>query len=96
MPLVMMEAMARGSVIIATPVGDIPRHITACRNGFLFSSATDEQQIIREGAEFFRQLVSDPVLFEKMAERNLEQAYSTYGLSAFEQAYQSLIETLLK
>jgi L-malate glycosyltransferase len=96
MPLVMMEAMARGSVIIATPVGDIPRHITAGRNGYLFSSATDEQQIIREGVEFFRQLLSDPVLFEKMAERNLEQAYSSYGLAGFEEAFHSLIETLLK
>lgn len=96
MPLVMMEAMARGSVIMATPVGDIPLHITSGRNGFLFSTATDEQQIIREGVEFLRQLLADPILFEKIAEQNLEQAYTQYGLSSFEHAYRTLIESLLK
>lgn len=96
LPMVMLEAMARGSVIIATPVGDIPLHVANGRNGFLFSTSTNEQQIVREGVEYLRQLLSNPVLLEKMSTNNLEQAYEQYDLSTFDQAYRSLIESHLQ
>ena len=44
-PMVVMEAMARGCIILATPVGDLPAHIHQSRQGFLFSTVTDEEKI---------------------------------------------------
>lgn len=95
LPLVMMEAMARGSVILATPVGDLPLHVRPGQNGFLFSTVTDEQRIVREAIEFFALLIKDPKLLEKMSENNIEQAYSQYGLPTFDEQYKKLIESHL-
>lgn len=95
LPLVMMEAMAAGSIIIATPVGDIPYHIKDAVNGFLFSSVEDEDKIVEEAIGFLKTLASDTALAKKISDTNLEQAFSQYGLPSFEKQYQTLIETYL-
>lgn len=95
LPLVMMEAMAAGSIIMATAVGDIPYHIKNAVNGFLFSSVEDEQKIVEEAIVFLKQLAADSALAKKISDTNLEQAFSQYGLPSFEQQYQNLFETYL-
>lgn len=95
LPLVMMEAMATGSIIIATPVGDIPYHIQQGINGYLFSTVDDEQKIIEEAIGYLKILAADKALQKKMSDTNLEQAFSQYGLPSFEQQYQNLIESYL-
>jgi L-malate glycosyltransferase len=94
-PLVVMEAMAQGSVIMGTPVGDMPVHITPGVNGFLFSSVHDESIILREAETFTRQLLNDPGLVERISAGNIEYAYGNFGLANFEKNYRELIETYL-
>lgn len=94
-PLVIMEAMARGAVIMATPVGDIPVHVQQDINGRVFSSVNDEVAILREATEFVQQLQNDPEKFRRMSAANIAYAYKTFGLHNFEQQYSTLIENQL-
>ena len=95
-PMVVEEAMARGSIIIATPVGDIPIHIKQGVNGFLFSTVSDEQLIIEEAVVFIRQLLSDAALCHTISSNNLDYAYANFGLLNFEAHYQKLIQSHLQ
>jgi L-malate glycosyltransferase len=94
-PIVVEEAMARCSIIIGTPVGDMPVHIKQGVNGFLFSSINDETKIIEEAVKFISQLLADPALCRSISEANLEYAYSNFGLRNFENRYRELIESYL-
>jgi glycosyltransferase involved in cell wall biosynthesis len=94
-PLVIMEAMARGSVILATPVGDIPIHVQQGVNGFLFSSIKDEQLITKEAEAYVAKLIEDPALLTRISANNIEYAYGNFGLHNFESRYQQLIESYL-
>ena len=42
LPLVALEAMARGIIVIATPVGDLPHFIKSGENGFLAKENADD------------------------------------------------------
>lgn len=95
-PMVVEEAMARGSIIIATPVGDMPVHIKQGVNGFLFSTVADEQLIIEEAVVFIRQLLSDTALCHTISSNNIDYAYANFSLHNFEESYRNLIESHLQ
>jgi glycosyltransferase involved in cell wall biosynthesis len=94
-PMVVMEAMARGSIIIATPVGDLPVHIKHGENGFLFSSVRDESKIIHEGVEYIQRLLEDRQLCQRISDNNLRYAYENFGLATFGKHYRELFEFYL-
>lgn len=94
-PLVVMEAMVQGSVIMGTPVGDMPVHIRQGINGFLFSTVKDEATIIMEAEQFTKLLLHDPALLERISKANIAYAYDNFGLANFERNYRELIETYL-
>lgn len=91
-PMVVIEAMAHGCVVMATPVGDIPLHIRHGENGFTFSSVNDEELICREGQEWLQQLKNDPVLFEKISGAALAYATANFGIEKFNQSYAELLK----
>jgi L-malate glycosyltransferase len=95
-PLVIMEAMARGTVIIATPVGDIPVHVKQGENGLVFSSIHDEESMFREARAFILQLQSHPEQFSKISAQNIAYAYDNFGLPTFVEQYKTLIENHLR
>jgi glycosyltransferase involved in cell wall biosynthesis len=95
-PMVVEEAMARGSIIIATPVGDMPVHIKQGVNGFLFSTVSDEQLIIEEAVSYIRQLLNEPALCQSISSNNLTYAFNNFGLRNFEAHYQDLIRSYLQ
>jgi glycosyltransferase involved in cell wall biosynthesis len=93
-PMVIMEAMAHGCIIIATPVGDIPVHIKAGVNGFLFSSVENEQTIVQEGIEFIEHLKADPRLLQQISVNNIKYAREHFGIDTFKATYVALIHSL--
>lgn len=90
-PLAVIEGMAYGCAIIATPVGDIPEHVRQNENGFLFSTVENEQQIIDEGANFILQLKQDAELLKKMGENNIRYAQEHFSYERFAKAYQEVL-----
>jgi glycosyltransferase involved in cell wall biosynthesis len=91
-PMVIMEAMANGCAIIATPVGDIPLHVKNNLNGFLFSSVENEIKIMEEGIEFIQNLFHDKKLFETISKNNTNYAKHNFGIERFNKQYQDLLE----
>lgn len=92
-PLAVIEGMAYGCAILATPVGDIPLHIKPEENGFLFSSIADEDKIVNEGVGFILELKNNPALQKAIAENNIHYAHSIFGYKRFAADYQKLIYT---
>jgi len=94
-PMVVMEAMARGCIIIATPVGDIPLHVLNNVNGYTFSSVTDEERILDEAKDLARRLLADTELRKCISANNIEYANANFGLTKFGERYRELIESYL-
>lgn len=89
-PMVVMEAMAHGCVILSTAVGDIPYHVKNNENGFLFSNTNDEATIIAEAAEKITWLKNNRHEMKKMAATNIEYAKHNFGIERFNKDYREL------
>ena len=90
-PMVMIEAMANGLAILATPVGDIPYHLKNGVNGFIFSSTKNEQIIIEEAIEGLEKLVNNNNLFNEISNYNTLYARQHFDLKDFATSYQKLL-----
>jgi glycosyltransferase involved in cell wall biosynthesis len=90
-PMVMIEAMANGLAILATPVGDIPYHLKNGINGFLFSSIDDEEIIIGEAVTYIKELVNDERLFSEINNCNALYARKNFDIKDFAISYQKLL-----
>jgi glycosyltransferase involved in cell wall biosynthesis len=89
-PMVIMEAMAHGCVILSTAVGDIPFHVINNKNGFLFSKTEDEQAIINEAAEKILWLKNNRDELQRMASTNIAHANDNFGIERFNKDYKDL------
>jgi glycosyltransferase involved in cell wall biosynthesis len=90
-PMVIMEAMTSGCAIMATPVGEIPFHIKNGENGFLFSSAVNETDIIREGCEIILRLKNNPEQWKKISATSICYATENFGIEKFNSSYSDLL-----
>ena len=89
-PMVIMEAMANGVVVITTAVGGIPEHITHGENGFLIK-AEEEKEIIRQGIEQIRSLCNDTTLLRTISRNGRTYAEQNFSTAVFCQAYTKLL-----
>jgi glycosyltransferase involved in cell wall biosynthesis len=93
-PMVVIEAMAYGVAIIATPVGDIPFHVETERSGFLFSTIEDEKEMIQQGKNFILKLRSDPELLNKIQHHNIAYAKAHFNIEQFNASYVQVFQSL--
>ena len=93
-PMVVMEAMANGCAILATPVGDIPLHVRDGGNGLLFTSVTDEALIVEEAVEKIIALKNNPGQLEKMIAANIRYAHHNFGIERLYEDYRNLLKSL--
>jgi glycosyltransferase involved in cell wall biosynthesis len=90
-PMVIMEAMAYGCVILSTAVGDIPYHIRNNENGFLFSNTNNEVSIINEATEKITWLKNNRDQVNRIAANNIEYAKNNFGIERFNKDYRELL-----
>lgn len=93
-PLVAMEAMARGLCILSTPVGIINEHIKNGKNGFTFTSVSDENLIVTEAIHYINELNNKGNLRTVISENNMDYAYRNFGIEKFREAYRLFFKIL--
>jgi glycosyltransferase involved in cell wall biosynthesis len=87
-PIVLMEAMANGCIVMATPVGDIPYHINDS-NGYLFSSAKEEK-VTDEAIQWLK--VITPEKIETLSASAKDYAFKNFGIEQFNQQYKAILQ----
>ena len=90
-PLVVMEAMARGLVILSTSVGDVPFHVKKGINGHIIE-AGEEEKIVAEAVDFINNL--EPEKMFSMSQNNIKYAFDNFGIDRFNQNYRKLFQSL--
>ena len=86
LPIVVMEMMAYGKVIISTNVNGIPDYILHEQNGFLISS-NNEEDIVMEGVGYIKQLITNSDLKKALGARSREIAKQRFDYRKFCKEY---------
>ena len=91
LPVVIMQMMAYGKVIVSTAVNAIPDYIHHMKNGLLIQ-AVDEDKIIQEGTSYIEKLLQEPELRKKLGDRSREIAIKKFSREAFCSNYHKLLK----
>ncbi|MBC7535378.1 MAG: glycosyltransferase family 4 protein [Ferruginibacter sp.] len=86
LPIVVMQMMAHGKVVVSTAVNAIPDYIHHMENGLLIS-ATDEEGIVKEGVSYISMLAENPALRLQLGMRSREIAVEKFSREHFCSTY---------
>lgn len=89
-PMLIMEAMANGVVVISTSVGGIPEHIHTGNNGLLVT-AEDENAIVDELLHALQELSRDREQIKRLAEASRQYAFNYFGKKPFCEGYRKVL-----
>ncbi len=95
-PMVVMEAMAMGCAIIATPVGDLPIHVLNNINGQIVSEVNNENKIIAEMKDAIISLNANREMLKQISHNNINYANLNFNISNFNSAYKQLVKHKLQ
>ena len=90
LPIVVMEMMAYGKVVLSTAVNGIPDYITHVQNGLLIN-ATEEKNIVNEGVDLLKLLIKDPLLKISLGKKSREIAIQKFNGELFCSEYNKLL-----
>lgn len=88
-PVVIMEAMANGLAVIATPVGDIPNRLNG-ENGIVLSTA-DEDKVVAEVVAEIKKLLDSPDQLAAMKNSARKYAETNFSEEKFRSEYRKLL-----
>ena len=91
-PMVVMEAMAYGCIVIATPVGDIPFHVRNEVNGFTTNGVVDEKIVVNEMIHCIQKVDSNKNQLQKISLNNIEYAKKHFDIEVFNEKYRALLK----
>ena len=91
LPIVVMEMMARGKIIITTAVNALPDYINHKVNGFLISS-TNENDIVNEGASYIETIIHHRSLQTSLGLKSREIAIEKFSYQKFCVAYKEVLQ----
>ncbi len=89
LPIVIMDMMARGKVVLSTAVDGIPDYITHLENGLLIKE-TEEKKIIEKGIELIKELIANPELRTSIGQASYKYAQQHFSGESFCSAYTTL------
>ena len=91
LPLVVMQMMAYGKVVLSTAVNGIPDYISHMTNGLLIR-ATDEAGIVEEGVQLLQLLIDHPALRLRLGEKNMQIAAQKFDGQLFCRQYRKVLQ----
>lgn len=90
LPIVVMDMMAQGRVVVSTAVDGIPDYVKHMENGLLIDAVLDEEDVIKKGVEAILQLDDEPALVRKLSASAREFALANFSADAFDDAYRKV------
>lgn len=87
-PVVIMEAMANGLVVIATPVGDIPNRLDN-KNGIVLISS-DAKDVVSETLKQVKMLAGEPDKMSAIRSEAHRYALDNFSMARFRKDYRKL------
>ncbi len=90
LPLVVMDMMARGKIILSTDVDGIPDYITHKETGMLITEKEDDK-IVAQAIELIELLLNDPELRKAIELRTYRFAVEHFGESNFNNFYRRVL-----
>ena len=90
LPIVVMDMMARGKIVISTAVDGIPDYITHKENGLLITE-TEEEKIVRQGIELLKLLINDHDLRSQIGIKSYQYAIKHFSGETFCQSYREIL-----
>jgi glycosyltransferase involved in cell wall biosynthesis len=90
LPIVVMDMMARGKIVISTAVDGIPDYITHKENGLLITE-TEEEKIIRQGIELLKLLINNHDLRNQIGAKSYQYALKHFSGETFCQSYRKIL-----
>lgn len=90
LPIVVMEMMARGKIIITTAVNGLPDYIQHRVNGFLITK-TGEDDIVREGVSYIEELTQNKAEQNTMGAKSREIAIEKFSYQKFCHQYRMIM-----
>ncbi|GAB3354491.1 glycosyltransferase [Arachidicoccus ginsenosidivorans] len=82
LPIVVMQMMAYGKIVVSTAVGGIPDYIKDGENGYLIT-AMEDNKIIEEGVAIIKKVISNKETTRAMGIFNKEKAVELFGKNTF-------------
>ncbi|RYY60597.1 MAG: glycosyltransferase [Chitinophagaceae bacterium] len=93
-PLVLMEAMARGAVVISTPVGIVNLHLKNGISGFVINALSTDQEVAAELTLYIEKLYRNREELARISEYSVDYAFEHFDLSTLAREYQDLFYSL--
>ena len=90
LPIVVMDMMARGKVVVSTDVGGISDYITHGENGLLIIE-TEEEQIIKRGIELLELLINNPDIRKNIGKRSYQYSLKHFSGEQFCKSYTKIL-----
>jgi glycosyltransferase involved in cell wall biosynthesis len=90
LPIVIMDMMARGKIVISTAVDGIPDYITNMENGLLITEK-EELKIIQQAIELLRMLITKPELKREIGIKSYQYAIKHFSGETFCQLYRKIL-----
>lgn len=90
LPIVVMEMMARGKVVISTAVGAIPYYITNNANGILIND-TNETEIVNNATKQIIYLTEHPEVRFLLGKNAYEYSKANFGYEQFRNNFEEIL-----
>jgi L-malate glycosyltransferase len=90
LPIVVMDMMAQGRVVVSTAVDGIPDYVKHMDNGLLIDAIQDEEDVIKKGVEAILLLDENPLLVKRLSQAARAFALANFSSVAFDEAYRKL------
>ena len=91
LPIVIMEMMARGKIIISTAVDGIPDYIEDKINGFLINEIVHEGEVVAEGIEIIKGILQGKFNLKSIGQNARKTAELKFKKNLFVESYKTIL-----